>query len=200
MPGIFIPWHLLDPVDSWLAPIVDPDEMFQSRCPCCGPYLGKGNYLSIYLFIYIYTWINGIIGTKHVIPWYIGGAVPIQLVVIEPLPIDLFTTYNKLRHLRKMVNEEQDEATSLYISFVMSMVMAQTPCTTALFVAMIMVESCRRRSSPSTSRSRKRSRACTERKVQFPVQFTVYKCDYQPSYLWVLMWVRWSQTKVYTWT
>ena len=29
-----------------------------------------------------------------------------------------------------MENEEQDEATSLYISFVMSMVMAQTRCTT----------------------------------------------------------------------
>ena len=32
---------------------------------------------------------------------------------------------------RKMANEEQDEAMSLYISFVMSMVMAQTQCTTA---------------------------------------------------------------------
>ena len=30
-----------------------------------------------------------------------------------------------------MANEEQDEATSLYILFVMSMVMAQTRCTTA---------------------------------------------------------------------
>ena len=29
-----------------------------------------------------------------------------------------------------MANEEQDETTSLYISFVMSMVMAQTRCTT----------------------------------------------------------------------
>ena len=30
-----------------------------------------------------------------------------------------------------MANEEKDEATSLYILFVMSMVMAQTRCTTA---------------------------------------------------------------------
>ena len=40
-------------------------------------------------------------------------------------------TTTKLRHLRKMANEEQDEATSLYISFMMSMVMAQMRCTTA---------------------------------------------------------------------
>ena len=33
-----------------------------------------------------------------------------------------------------MANEEQDEATYLYILFVMSMVMAQTRCTTALLV------------------------------------------------------------------
>ena len=53
----------------------------------------------------------------------IGGAVS-TIVVIEPLPVDLFTTNNnnKLRHSRKMANEEQDEATSLYISFVMSRV------------------------------------------------------------------------------
>ena len=58
---------------------------------------------------------------------------PFQLSLIEPLPVDLFTTNNnnKLRYSRKMANEEQDEATSLYISFVMSMVIAQTRCTTA---------------------------------------------------------------------
>ena len=57
---------------------------------------------------------------------------PFQLSLIEPLPVDVFTTTNnKLRHSRKMANEEQDEATSLYISFVMSMVIAQTRCTTA---------------------------------------------------------------------
>ena len=50
---------------------------------------------------------------------------PFQLVVIELFPVDLFTTNNKLRHSRKMANEEQGEATSLYISFVMSMVIAQ---------------------------------------------------------------------------
>ena len=35
-----------------------------------------------------------------------------------------------------MANEEQDEATSLYISFVMSTVIAQKRCTTALLVAL----------------------------------------------------------------
>jgi len=52
----------------------------------------------------------------------IGG-----LLLLEPLPVDLFTTNNnkKLRHLTKMAKEEQDEATSLYYSFVMSMVIAQ---------------------------------------------------------------------------
>jgi len=34
-----------------------------------------------------------------------------QLVVIEPLPVDLFTTNNnKLRYSGKMANEERDEA------------------------------------------------------------------------------------------
>ena len=53
---------------------------------------------------------------------------PFQLVVIEPLPVDVFTTTNnnELRYSRKMANEEQDEATSLYISCVMSMLIAQT--------------------------------------------------------------------------
>ena len=45
---------------------------------------------------------------------------PFKLSLIEPLPVDLFTTTNntnnnKLGYLRKMANEEQDEATSLYI-------------------------------------------------------------------------------------
>ena len=45
-----------------------------------------------------------------------------------------------------MVNEAQDEAASLYISFLASMVIAQMRCTTALLIVMIMEERCRRRS------------------------------------------------------
>ena len=37
-----------------------------------------------------------------------------------------------------MANEKQDEATSLYISFLASMVIAQIRCTTALLIAMIL--------------------------------------------------------------
>ena len=74
-----------------------------------------------------------------------------QLLLIEPLPVDIFTTTNnnKLRHLRKTSNEEQDEATFHYILFVMSMVIAQTQFTKVLLVAMIM-ERRHRRLSPST--------------------------------------------------
>ena len=68
-------------------------------------------------------------------PGTIGGAVPISTIANKATsPVDLFTTNNnnnKLRYSRKMANEEQDEATSLYISFVMSMVLAQTRCTMA---------------------------------------------------------------------
>ena len=70
-------------------------------------------------------------------PGTIDGAVPISTIANRAnsgLPLQTFTTNNsnnKFRYSRKMANEEQDEATSLYISFVMSMVMAQTRCTTA---------------------------------------------------------------------
>ena len=41
---------------------------------------------------------------------------PFQLSLIEPLPVDVFTTNNnKTKAFRKMANEEQDEPTSLYI-------------------------------------------------------------------------------------
>jgi len=45
-----------------------------------------------------------------------------------------------------MANEAQDEAASLYISVLASMVIAQMRCTMALLIAMIMEESRRRRS------------------------------------------------------
>ena len=78
--------------------------------------------------------MNRITGTKHAIPQYDKWRCThlnyrqyshFRLTSSPP------TTTTKLRHSRKMANEEQDEATSLYISFMMSMLIAQTRCTTA---------------------------------------------------------------------
>ena len=74
--------------------------------------------------------MNRIIATKHVIRM-IGSAVPILTIANRATSGWRLHHHQQQQHSRKMVNEEQDEATSLYISFMMSMVMAQTRCTMA---------------------------------------------------------------------
>jgi len=146
---------------------------------------------------------------QHVIPRYDKWR-SFQLLLIGPLPVDLFTTNNnnKLRHSTKMANEEQDEATFLYISFVMSMVMAQTRCTVAHspWRCLFLSDGGDNNSNIVSfdfwvTTPGKKSRACAERKVQFNVYKHV-KCDYQPSYIGVLIRLRvtrsspiFSQTK-----
>ena len=52
-----------------------------------------------------------------------------------------------------MAYEEQDEATSLYILYMVYMIMTQTRCTMALLLVVSSEESRRRRRHPSTSDS-----------------------------------------------
>jgi len=62
----------------------------------------------------------------------IGGAVPISTIANRATSgwrRHHHKQQQKLRHSTKMANEEQYEATYLYMSFVMSMVSAQTGCT-----------------------------------------------------------------------
>ena len=61
------------------------------------------------------------------------------------------------RHSRKMAYEERDEATSLYTSYMVYMIITQTRCTMALLLAVISEESRRHCSSTSGSRLREKS-------------------------------------------
>ena len=56
------------------------------------------------------------------------------------------------QHSRKMAYEERDEATSLYISYMVYMIITQTRCTMALSLAVILEER-RHHSRPSVSGS-----------------------------------------------
>ena len=72
------------------------------------------------------------------------------------------------RHSRKMAYEERDEATSLYTSYMVNMIITQPRCTMTLLLAMISEE--RRATAavrllPAHSPGEK-SRACAERKIQ----------------------------------
>ena len=74
---------------------------------------------------------------------------PFQLVVIES-HLRLTSLRHQLpRHSRKMAFEERDKATSFFISYMVYMIIAETRCTIALLLAVILEESRRRR--PSTS-------------------------------------------------
>ena len=99
-------------------------------------------------------------------PGTLGGAVPISTSGNRntsgwPLYI---TSNNKLhRHSRKMAYEVRDEATSLYISYMVFMIITQTRCTMELFLSFslslfLAVISEERRHRPSTSSSRPRER------------------------------------------
>ena len=57
-----------------------------------------------------------------------------------------------------MAYEERDEATSLYISYMVYMIITQTKCTMALLLAVISEERrCRRRSSTSGSQPQQKN-------------------------------------------
>ena len=106
---------------------------------------------------YICRWEHLIIGRIMSYPGMIGGAVPISTSGNRnrnsswPLYV---TSNNKLpQHSRKMAYEERDEAPSLYISYMVYMIITQTRCTMALFLAVISEERRRRRCRPSTSGS-----------------------------------------------
>jgi len=115
--------------------------------------LSEGNYP----WIFGGEWIESLAQSVSY-PGTIGGAVPISAIANRA------TSCWRLHHqqqqqtqaFRKMVNEEQDEATSLCICD--ELVMAQTRCTTPLLVVMIMEERRRRWSLPLTSGSRPREK------------------------------------------
>ena len=106
---------------------------------------------------------NRIIGQSMSYPGTIGGALLISTSGnrgTSSWPL-YATSNNKLpQHSRKMAYEEQDEATSLYISYMVYMIITQTRCTMALFLVVILEERrCQR--CPSTSGSQPRERILT---------------------------------------
>ena len=70
--------------------------------------------------------MNRITGTKHVI-YMIGSTVPISTITNIATSGWRLHHHQHQQHSRKIANEEQDEATSLYICD--ELVMAQTRCT-----------------------------------------------------------------------
>ena len=72
-------------------------------------------------------------------PGTIDGAVPILTSGkrATSLPLYLTSNNNLRRHSRKMAYEEQDEATSFYIFYVMYMIITQNRFTMALLLLVI---------------------------------------------------------------
>ena len=107
---------------------------------------------------YTCWWENRIVLWSMSYPGTIGGAVPISTSgnrAISSWPLYV-TSNNKLpRHLRKMAYKERDKATSLYILYMVYMIITQTRCTMVLFLAVILEE--RRRPFTSSSRPRERN-------------------------------------------
>ena len=81
------------------------------------------------LFEYTCQWENRIIGQSMSHPGTIGGAVPISTSgnrATSGWPLYV-TSNNKLhRHSRKTAYEKRDEAATLYISFMVYMIITQT--------------------------------------------------------------------------
>ena len=101
---------------------------------------------------YTCRWENRIIGRSMSYPGMIGGAVPISTSdnrATSSWPLYV-TSNNKLPwHSRKMSYEKRAEASSLYISYKVYMIITQTRCTVALFLKVISKERrrCRRPSN-----------------------------------------------------
>ena len=109
---------------------------------------------------YTCWWENRIIGWSMSYHGTIFGAVPISTSGnrnISGWPLYVTSSNKPRRHSRKMAYEERDEAPSLYISYMVYMIITQTRCTMALFLAVIS-EDRRRRRRPSTSSSRPREK------------------------------------------
>ena len=101
---------------------------------------------------------NQIIGRSMSYPGTIVGAIPILTSgkrVFSGWPLYI-TSNNKLclGIRKKMAYEEQDEATSLYISYIIT----QTRCTMVLLLAVISEESCSCQCCASTSGSQPREK------------------------------------------
>ena len=95
---------------------------------------------------YMCQWENWITGRSMSYPVTLGGAVPISIIGNRaPPPADLFTSPAAVRRARR--------SSSLYISYMVYMIITQTRCTMAFLL--ILVESRRR---PSTSGSQPREK------------------------------------------
>ena len=135
---------------------------------------------------YTCRWENRIIGRSMSYPGTIGGT-SLHHQQQQTLP----------RHSRKMAYEERNEATSLYISYMVYMIITHTRCTMALFLAVISEERHRRRPSTSSSRPWERNLAPAQNAKSDPIWWNIYtkeKCDYQSNNLGVLirLWEIWS--------
>ena len=116
---------------------------------------------------------NQIIGWSISYPSTIGGAILISTSgnrATSGWPLYV-TSNNKLpRHSRKMAHEEQDEATYLYISYMVYMIITLTGHTMALLLAMILEERrCSQRPSTSGSRPRERNLAPVQNAKSDPI-------------------------------
>ena len=118
---------------------------------------------------YTCRWENLIIGQSMSYPGTIGGAVPISTScnrATSRWPL-YFTSNNKLPlHSREAVYKERDEATSLYILYMVYMIFTQTRCTMALLFAVISEERHCRHRCPSTSGSRPREQNSSLHRTQ----------------------------------
>ena len=121
---------------------------------------------------YTCRWENQITGESMSYPGTLGGAVPISTSgnrATSSWPLYVASNNKLPRHSRKMVYEEWDKATSLYISYMVYMIIIQTRCTMALLLSVILEESRNRYRRPTTSGSQKKVKkywACAERKIQ----------------------------------
>ena len=105
---------------------------------------------------YTCRWENRIIGRSMSYPGTLGGAVPISTSgnrATSGWPLYVTSNNTLPRHSRKMAYKERDKATSLYISYMVYMIITQTRCTMALSLTVIPEER-RRHCRPSTSGSR----------------------------------------------
>ena len=93
----------------------------------------------------VYTYLGTIGGTVHISTTDNRAPPPPRLTSLHHQQQQTLS-----RHLRKMAYEEQYEATSLYITYIVYMVITQTKYTVALLLAVILEE---RRHRPSTSSS-----------------------------------------------
>ena len=144
---------------------------------------------------YTCQWENQIICRSMSYPGTIGGAVPISTYgnrATSGWPLYVTSNIKLPQHSRKMVYEEQGEATSLHISYMVYMIITQARCTRGPFLAVISEERRSRHCRPSTSSSwpREKNLAPLKNAQSVPIWENIHMqewCNYQSNNLVVLL-------------